>query len=150
MRVLHVIPSISPVHGGPSQAMAMMERALESAGVAVTTATTDDDGPRRRIPFELQLDKVNGVARVYSRKLFDFYKVAPGLVPWLWRHVRDFDVVHIHALFSFSSVVAGQIARERDVPYVVRPLGTLATYAVMQRHPWSKRHLACALGETYP
>jgi glycosyltransferase involved in cell wall biosynthesis len=82
---------------------------------------------------------VNGAVRVYARKRLQFYTVAPGLVPWLWRHVREFDVVHIHALFSFTSVCAGLIAGARGVPYVVRPLGVLTAYGVTKRRPWLKR-----------
>ena len=139
MRVLHVIPSVSPVHGGPSKAIVIMEQALSTAGIAVTTATTDDDGPGRRLATHARPPRACPPARVYARKWLDFYKVAPGLVPWLWRHVRDFDVVHIHALFSFTSLAAGLMARGRGVPYVIRPLGTLAAYGMNQRRPWLKR-----------
>jgi hypothetical protein len=111
LNVLHVIPSVSPVRGGPSRAIAMIERALASSGVSITTATTDDDGPGRRLRAEAQPRTANGARRVYARKRLQFYTVAPGLVPWLWRHVRDFDVVHIHALFSFTSTAAALMAR---------------------------------------
>jgi hypothetical protein len=47
MKVLHVIPSLSRVHGGPTRALALMEGALAEQGVTVETATTDDDGPGR-------------------------------------------------------------------------------------------------------
>jgi glycosyltransferase involved in cell wall biosynthesis len=69
----------------------------------------------------------------------DFYKVAPGMVTWLWRNVDRFDVIHIHALFQFPSFAAARIARQKNVPYIIRPLGTLATYGVSQRRPLLKR-----------
>jgi len=116
-----------------------MERALCAAGVHITTATTDDDGPGRRLDAFSKPSQVPGAARIYARKWLEFYKVAPAMVPWLWQHVRDFDVVHIHALFSFPSVAAGIVARWRGVPYVVRPLGTLTSYGVTQRRPLLKR-----------
>lgn len=139
LNVLHVIPSISAAHGGPSRAIAAMERALTAAGVNVTTATTDDDGPGRRLRRDDRFAVVNGATRIYIRKWTNFYKVAPGIVPWLWRNARRFDVIHIHAMFSFTSVAAGVVGRLRRVPYVVRPLGTLALYGVTQRRPWLKR-----------
>ena len=139
LRLLHVIPSISLSHGGPSRAIVMMEMALAVVGVSVTTATTDDGGPGRRLAIDARLTQANGTARIYARKWLEFYKVAPGMVPWLWRNVRRFDVVHIHALFSFTSIAAAIIARFRGVPYVIRPLGTLTTYGVTQRRPWLKR-----------
>ena len=49
MRLLHVIPSVSVVHGGPPQAIIQFEKSLSAAGVSVTTVTTDDDGPGRRL-----------------------------------------------------------------------------------------------------
>ena len=139
LRVLHVIPSVSPVHGGPSKAMVTMERALAAAGVCVTTATTDDDGPGRRLGLFQGARGASGATRFYARKWLDFYKVAPGIIPSLWRNLPTFDVVHIHALFSFTSVAACLLARLRRVPYVVRPLGTLASYGVANRRPWLKK-----------
>jgi len=48
-------------------------------------------------------------------------------------------LIHIHALFSFTSMAAAWAARRAGVPYVLRPLGTLATYGINQRRPWLKR-----------
>ena len=115
MRVLQVIPSVSTVHGGPSHMLALLEQGLCAEGVSVTTATTDDDGPARRLEIDAPLQG-HGLRRIYFRKWFDFYKIAPAMLPWLWRNVRTFDVVHIHSLFSFASVAAGLMARGRGVP----------------------------------
>lgn len=138
LRILHTIPSLARVHGGPTRALLMMEAVL--SGIAeITILTTDDDGPGRRLAKSIQVAPGDRAKRVYVRKWFEFYKIAPGLVPWLLRHVNCFDVVHIHALFSFSSVASALIARLRGVPYVVRPLGTLANYGISQRRPLLKR-----------
>ena len=96
-----------------------MEAAVTEAGAQVTTATTDDDGPGRRLAIDARPDQANRATRFYARKWLDFYNIAPGIVPWLWRNVRRFDVVHIHALFSFSSIAAAIVARARGVPYII-------------------------------
>ena len=139
LNILHVIPSVSRVRGGPSRMIAVMEAAVTEAGAQVTTATTDDDGPGRRLAIDARPDQANRATRFYARKWLDFYNIAPGIVPWLWRNVRRFDVVHIHALFSFSSIAAAIVARARGVPYIIRPLGTLTTYGISQRRHWLKR-----------
>jgi glycosyltransferase involved in cell wall biosynthesis len=140
MKVLHVIPSLSSVHGGPTQALALMERALTAEGVDVETATTDDDGPGRRNGKATgHAVRENGVLRRYFAKRFDFYKPSPDFARWVKRHVGDYDLVHIHALFSFTSPVAAWSARRAGVPYIVRPLGTLNGYGMKQRRPWLKR-----------
>jgi glycosyltransferase involved in cell wall biosynthesis len=137
VRVLHVIPSVSMRDGGPSRAIGIMERALSAAGVEVTTLTTDHDA-------ELFGDggppvAVNGAQRIYARKWLNPYKVAPGLVPHLTRTVHTYDVVHIHALFSFATTAAAWAARRAGVPYIVRPLGSLARYGLRERRQRLKR-----------
>lgn len=140
MKVLHVIPSLSLAHGGPSRAIRLIERALRAQGVEVETATTDDDGTDKRKvrPGGTPIEEDGAVFR-YFPKRSEFYKVAPAFSRWIGRHVRDYDVVHIHALFSFTSVVAARAARRAGVPYVLRPLGTLSRYGVTRRRPWLKR-----------
>ena len=141
MRVLHVIPSIDKSDGGPSKAIRSMEHALIRRGVSVVTATTAVGIPENK---ELNHEACTCEAkRFYARRRIEFYKVAPGFIPWLWIHVRSFDVVHIHSLFSFVSVVTGWICRLRHVPYIVRPLGTLSKYGVSQRRPWLKNISLC-------
>ena len=147
LNVLQVIPSIAAVHGGPSLAVLSIEKALAAQGCSVTTVTTDDAGPGLRLAGEDVPTPSRGVERIYCRKRTEFYKVAPGLGRWLWNNVRRFDVVHIHALFSFSSTAAALAARHLGVPYVLRPLGTLGSYGVIRRRPWMKRlSLACVEG----
>lgn len=140
MRVLHVIPSLSPAHGGPTVALRSMETALVACGVEVETVTTDDDGDGRRLARPLGLPLLEGgVQRRYFAKRTDFYRVAPSLGTWLRRNVSAFDVVHVHALFSYASVAACYTARREGTPYIIRPLGTLAHYGMSHRRPLLKR-----------
>lgn len=145
LRVLHVIPSVGKHDGGPSRAIELMAQALAGSDVVMEIATTDDDGPGRRLPGPFDADGVaadplsGSALRRHFPKRSEFYKFSPALARWLSRQVRNYDVVHIHALFSFSSVAAAFIARRAGVPYVVRPLGTLNEYGMTQRRPWLKR-----------
>lgn len=138
MKILHVIPSLSGRDGGPSQAMVDIEAALAQAGVQVTTATTRSHSDDDRLPA-----RDERVVRIVFDRWTRAYKIAPGLAFWLWRNVKTFDIVHIHALFSFSSAAAAIVCRLRSAPYVVRPLGTLTRYGLTRR-PRLKR-LALAL-----
>lgn len=139
MKVLHVIPSLSTVHGGPTRALAMMERALLAQGVAVETATTDDGGPGRRNgkPCGRPLAE-EGAVRWYFAKTFEFYKPSVAFAGWIASEVRRYDLVHIHSLFSFTSTIAAWAAQRAGVPYMVRPLGTLNAYGLRRRRPLAK------------
>lgn len=141
MKVLHVIPSLSLRHGGPSVALPAIAEALVRQGIEVTIATTDDDGPGRRKKVALgeTIHLRSGAQCLYFRKSIEFYKISRALSRWLQAHVTEFDLVHIHALFSFSSVVAARAARRARVPYVVRPLGVLNKWGLENRRRFVKR-----------
>jgi|UniRef100_UPI003783221D glycosyltransferase involved in cell wall biosynthesis len=135
MRVLHVIPSLSPTSGGPSFALPAMVRSLQPHEVQIVAATTDDDGPGRRLPGIIHGVETtqDGWSVVYFPKQTEFYKVSLPLRSWLQAHVHEFDVVHIHAVFSFASLVSGHVAAARGVPYIVRPLGVLNRWGMQNR-----------------
>lgn len=140
VKVLHVIPSVSASQGGPSFAMPLIERALASAGVEVTVATTDDDGPGKHLNVDLEKPIPSGGAtRFYFRKQTEFYKYSLPLKRWLNQNARQFDMVHVHALFSHASVSAARAARKQNVPYIIRPLGVLNRYGLTQRRAMLKR-----------
>lgn len=137
MRVLHVIPSVAESGGGPSKAIIGIERALTGLGVEVVTVTTDDEMHAR--PGEDGANSVLQGTRLYFSRQTRFYKASWPMAVWLRRHIPDFDVVHVHALFSFAPVVAARLARLHGVPYVIRPLGVLNHYGMSQRRAALKR-----------
>jgi len=84
MKVLHVIPSVSAVHGGPSRAIVDIERALAARGIEVTTVTTNDDGDHRTLPVQCGCPTVTPYAtRWYFARTTVFFKVSIGLGQWL-------------------------------------------------------------------
>lgn len=142
-KVLHVIPSVSAVHGGPSFMLELLTKDLSLRGIEVHVITTDDDGPGRlNVPLGVPVVNHGAGGRVvywYFRRQTRFYKFSQPLSAWLAAHIADYQVVHIHALFSHASVAAAWWARRRNVPYVVRPLGTLNRWGMENRRPWLKQ-----------
>ncbi len=140
MKILHVIPSLSPLRGGPSFAVLTMARLQAKSGLTVEIATTDDDGRGRLRQALAPAPDNDGPVRIrYFKRQTRFYTVSLPLARWLASNVHEFDVVHIHALFSFPSVPAAHYAASNNVPYVVRPLGTLGTWSLENRRPVLKR-----------
>jgi glycosyltransferase involved in cell wall biosynthesis len=144
VRVLHVIPSIASRDGGPSTALLGMCRALQSAGVDVTVATTNrpDEGG----PSPAHDEGWSGINTLSFRRLgTDAFKWSPGLSAWLRRHVREYDLVHIHAVLSHAPLAAGAACRSAAIPYLVRPLGTLDPWSLRQ-HKRRKQALMAIAG----
>lgn len=140
MRVLHVIPSVAPRYGGPSYAVVRYCRALRARGMRVSVATTNADGAGvLDVPTEQDTEYEGVDARFFDRR-GEAFKYSPAMAKWLKRSVRDFDIVHVHAVFSHASLSAGRACRAAGVPYIVRPLGSLDPWSLAQ-HAWRKRML---------
>ncbi|MUG95929.1 glycosyltransferase [Scytonema sp. UIC 10036] len=130
MQILQIVPSISLVYGGPSQMVLGLAPALAKQGVKVTVVTTDSNGDTgQETPLDVPLNcpiEQDGYQIIYFRcSPFRRYKFSLDLLRWLNKHVREYDLAHIHALFSPVSSLAAAICRQQKVPYILRPLGTL-------------------------
>jgi len=110
------------------------------AGVQVDVITTDDDGPGRHLAVTLgERIERDGYGTFHFRKQTEFYKVSLPFRRWVRQHARDYDLIHIHALFSFTSIAAAHAARRAGVPYLIRPLGVLNRWGMDNRRRLLKR-----------
>ena len=129
LRILQIVPSISLVYGGPSQMVRGFSQALAQAGAEVTVLTTDSNGDTGQAPLDVPLNhpvEQDGYRVRYFRcSPFRRYKFSVDLLRWLAQNAQDYDIAHIHALFSPISTAAATVARQKKLPYVLRPLGTL-------------------------
>ena len=117
----------------------LMARGLSERGIEAHIATTNDDGLGRHRERCGEPVTRDGLTYWYFNRQTRFYKFSWPLSRWLADHVTDYQVIHIHALFSHAAVAAAHWAHKRGVPYVVRPLGTLNRWGMENRRPWFKR-----------
>jgi hypothetical protein len=134
LKALHVVPAVAPRYGGTSTAIVAMVEVLNASGdIRAEIATTDANGPNQRLArHELP---AGSTVHAFSRLWSEQWKMSPGLAHWLNEHVKDYDIIHIHGLWSFSTWIAARAARRAGVPYVVRPAGMLSPYT------WSRGRL---------
>jgi glycosyltransferase involved in cell wall biosynthesis len=108
----------------------------QSCEVQAVVATTDADGAGGRLAAA---DLPPGIpVHLFRHSFSERWKVSLGLRNWLRHHARDYDLLHVHAVWSFATAAAARAARRSGVPYIVRPAGMLSDYS-WKRQGWKKR-----------
>ena len=139
LKILHVIPSISPRRGGPSQAVIEMVNALRLRQVDASILTTNDDC--ESLLTDLPIGEWTTYAGVpvlafprWSPSIGALreYIFSSRLNRWLPNNIRNFDLLHVHALFSYPSTVAMMHARRARIPYLLRTIGQLSPWSLAQ------------------
>ncbi|WP_026903766.1 glycosyltransferase [Pedobacter glucosidilyticus] len=96
----------------------------------VSVYTTLANG-KEELPYQNGETKmVDGVEVTYFKRITkDHSHLSPALLWHLWKTVKQFDVVHIHAWWNLVSMPACLIALCRGVKVVLSPRGTLSLYS---------------------
>ena len=145
MKVLHVIPSISTKRGGPSKAVFGMVKGLRDMGIEASIVTTSDNYifqdqiyPLHKW-FLIESVPVIMFPALHSRnhRIREFLFSSP-FTAWLIKNMQHYDLIHIHAIFSYPSSIAMLIARLTKKPYIVRTIGQLNAWSLSQSYRTKK------------
>jgi glycosyltransferase involved in cell wall biosynthesis len=127
MRVLHLVSSVSPICGGPTQAVLGACRSLRAWGVDAVIATTNAH-MHEPSPLGDCVEWEGVPVHFFAHQSPPMYALSYGLTRWLDQNVRRFDVVHAHSVFSYCTTAGSFYARKYGVPYIVAPEGTLDSF----------------------
>ncbi|HEX4155917.1 MAG TPA: glycosyltransferase [Acidobacteriaceae bacterium] len=116
MRILHIVGTISPEAGGPTEVIRMLVR-YAPPGYTSELATLDDPAAPflANLPFPVH-------ALGSSRKRW----FRPSLLRWLRAHRNRFDGIMVHGLWEFTGLAA--LLAHGRIPYVVFTHGMLDPY----------------------
>lgn len=122
LNVLHIIPSISTISGGPAFAL---NRFID--------ATREKINHTIYATAEKPLNHYHGT----QVKTFPFigthsFKYSHQLFKELERSNHHYHLFHIHAGFSLISFLCCRYAISKQIPYIYRPLGTFSPYSLNQ------------------
>jgi len=135
MKILHVIPSISPSLGGPTQVVLNLVKALRDFGVEAEIVTTNHNGSTS---LDVPLYKKVEYKQVpvwflphFSPPMKEFI-FSTALTQWLSQNIRNYDIIDNYYLFSYAPTCAAALARWHNIPYTVRVQGQLTPWALTQ------------------
>jgi glycosyltransferase involved in cell wall biosynthesis len=124
MRILHVVRTLNPTVGGPSESVRMFVRAHQLAGNEVEVASLD--GPTDGPAADAYEDRVG--CRVHAcgpARANYFY--SPRLDQWLSANYQRFDGAIVNGIWQYHGVAARRVLAGRK-PYVVFAHGMLDPY----------------------
>jgi glycosyltransferase involved in cell wall biosynthesis len=133
-RVLHVICSLDPLTGGPSEGLRQLCLAHQRLGQQCEIATLD-------APDADWLDRFPTAVHNFGPGR-SVYQYTPRFIPWLRANAKRFDAVVVHGIWQFHSFGTRQALKHTNTPYFVFPHGMLDPWF---RNRYPLKHLKKAM-----
>ena len=138
-KILYITPYFVPAwsYGGTVKVSYDFAKGLAKEDYDVTVATTDvlDSADRNPIKHE-RIDGINVIrfknVSNHLAKRFNLYTPI-GFKDWLIKNICNYDAVHIHEIFTYQTVITGQICQKFHIPYLIQPHGSLSQFAKHSR-----------------
>jgi glycosyltransferase involved in cell wall biosynthesis len=136
LKIAHVVPSFYPAHiyGGPIRSVYALCNSLARLGCEVRVLTTNTNG----LHAVLDVDTANehrmgdGIAVRYCARRMR-HSVSPELLRVLPDYVRWADVVHLTAVYNFTTFPTLATARRQAKPVAWSPRGALQRWSGSRR-----------------
>jgi glycosyltransferase involved in cell wall biosynthesis len=123
MRILHIVGSINPAAGGPTEAIRMIIR-YRPPGYEAEVATLDSPDASFLGEFPFQVHALGNRKKSWY---------SPKLIPWIVKNRDRFDGIIVHGLWEFTGLAA-LIAVAGHKPFLVFTHGMLDPY-FKRRYP---------------
>jgi len=139
LKVLQVVPSVSPVRGGATTAVLELVRSLLQQGIETEIITTNDDGPGvLGVPLFQRLEFEGLPVTFFPRwspplRGLSEFGISIDHTRWLAQHLPQYDLLEIHATFSYVCTAAGYVARHQRRPYLICPHGQFSPWVIQQK-----------------
>ena len=145
MKVLFVTPYFMPAHhyGGPIESVYRLCQNVAQLGYDVRVLTTNANGLGRVLDVETTRDVAvaAGFDVRYTSRVMR-HAVAPGLLWRMLTDVRRADLVHLTAVYSFTTIPTLLACRMLGRPLVWSPRGSLQRWSgsrrVAAKHLWNR------------
>jgi glycosyltransferase involved in cell wall biosynthesis len=122
MRILHIVGSINPAAGGPTEVIRMLVH-YAPPGYENEAVTLDDPAAPFLADFPFPIHALGSSSKSWY---------SPKLIPWLRANCSRFDGIIVHGLWEFTGLAT--LLAHGHVPYVVFPHGMLDPY-FKRRYP---------------
>lgn len=123
MKILHIVPDLSAVNGGPVAAIKGLGEVQAASGHDVTVLSTG---------------RTAGAVSIAGAEVFVY---PAGWPAWKWSSalkkalpafVRKADIAHLHGVWDYPILSAASACRDLGKPFILRPCGMLDAWSLAQ------------------
>jgi len=135
MRILQISNSFKPAWeaGGTTRVVYDISCGLKSRGHDVTVYTTDR-GQKRVEAKKNRPVRVDNLIVYYFSNISNYIAMKLNIVTPYYlffiarKHVKDFDIIHIHEHRTFLAVIVSYYAKKYNIPYIVQAHGSVMPF----------------------
>jgi glycosyltransferase involved in cell wall biosynthesis len=151
MNILHVIHSLDPQKGGPPMIAARLAAAQSSLGHSVGVLYQSDAAADERLAKAV--GTIPGFDKVKLHRIEDPHSNLGEMflnpaAEWLKSGLKEYDWLHLHAIWAPIILQTAKAARAQKKPYVIVPHGMLDPWSLSGQGPVKhfKKKIAMILG----
>ncbi len=147
MKIVHIITTLDPHHGGPPTVATRLAAAQAAIGNDVSVVAYRIAGADERTTASIKV--VPGIDRATVHQMppanrWERLTARLAKRTTLSEVIPTADIVHLHGMWETLLTAAAGIAREARVPYVITPHGMLDPWTLQQKA--LKKRIALSLG----
>ena len=121
MKILHVISSLNPAHGGPVENIKKFCKYYANHGSIGEIVCSDN--PKDKWLKNKNLPKIYALGPKKFKYSFNI-----KLLQWLYKNSNDYDILIINGVWQFHSLAVWLASKKNKTPYFVFPHGMLDPY----------------------
>lgn len=142
MKIVQIIPQYIPAFqfGGPLRVAHNIGKELVKRGheVVVLTSNMKSESTILDVPLNKPV-YLDNVKIYYSKvKFFSRWCFTPGMKKLLEEEINNSDFIFSHFHYQFPSILAGLIARKKNIPLIIFPHGSLNKNGINKRKKFLK------------
>ena len=133
MRVLEVVREMHPRYGGPPRVVIGHVVQLKKRGIDVEIACMARKGEEAEIRSSWpELNSGHIPLHIFEYTTPEAIGRSASLEAFIERHVREFDVMHVHGIWEYSLAAAARSFQAAGQPYIISSHGMLDRWSMRQ------------------
>src|SRR3972149_7931937 len=152
MKILHVVPSYYPAFrfGGPIQAIHNINKAIIKKWHTLDLLTTNAGIDKQNKVVLNKWIELDGLKVMYKSFLgYEHYNFSIPLTIEVFRLVKNYDVIHITAVWNYPVLVTSLASIFHHKTYIISPRGELMQEALIMRSTKKKYFYYSFLSKHY-